>query len=353
MCAPLHVNGRTVGAIEVINRDERPFRADDLRLLMSLAASAATAIENARLYQRAQQEIIERTRAEEALEAERTSLARRVEARTEELRTANAELAEAARMKDRFVSNVSHELRTPLSVLTLLSGNLDVLYDRLDDAQRHKMIRDIRDYCCVLNDLIDNVLEISRIDSRRISWERGRVDLGSLVSLEADKQLPLAEKKRHALHVAGESGVYVRGNEGQLRQVIRNLLNNAIKYTPDGGEIICEYRRVEGNGNASDVSSAGTDLPAGAWATLRVSDTGIGISQGDLPRLFERFYRVDAQGSTPGVGLGLSIAKELVELHDGRIAVSSRLGEGTAFTVCLPLLAEEVVDERHTHDSGG
>jgi signal transduction histidine kinase len=335
-----------------MNKEGGAFCQDDLRLLSSLAGSAAAAIANARLYEQAQQEITERKRVEAALEAERSSLAQRVADRTAELRKANAELAQAARLKDRFVTNVSHELRTPLSVLTLLSGNLDMLYDRLDDDRRRKMVKDIREYGRVLRDLIDNVLEISRIDNQRLSQEVGRVDLGHLTEEEAAKQLPLAEKKSQTLHVTGERGLEVEGNEGQLRQVIRNLLNNAIKYTPEGGTITCEYRAHAGNGHLVGEWPGAKGLAPGAWAALRVADTGIGINQEDLPHLFERFYRVETQGSIPGVGLGLSIAKELVELHSGQIAVDSKLGEGAVFAVYLRLLAKEQNDGQNPHDTG-
>ena len=353
MCVPLQTQGRTIGAIEVMNKEGRPFAKDDLRLLSSLAGSAAAAIANARLYEQAQQEIAERRRVEAALEAERSSLARRVAERTAELREANTELAQAARLKDRFVSNVSHELRTPLSVITLLSGNLDMLYERLDDGKRRKMVQDIREYGRVLNDLIDNVLEISRIDSQRVSHEVRRVDLGHLAHQEAEKQLPLAQKKSQTLHVTGEENLCVQGNDSQLRQVISNLLNNAIKYTPVGGKITCEYRVHAGNGNLVGEWPGTEGLSPDRWAALRVADTGIGISQQDLPHLFERFYRVEAQGNVPGVGLGLSIAKELVGLHNGQIAVASRLGEGTVFAIYLRLLAEEQNDGQNLHDTGG
>ena len=238
-------------------------------------------------------------------------------------------------------------------MITLLSGNLDMLYERLDDGKRRKMVQDIREYGRVLNDLIDNVLEISRIDSQRVSHEVRRVDLGHLAHQEAEKQLPLAQKKSQTLHVTGEENLCVQGNDSQLRQVISNLLNNAIKYTPVGGKITCEYRVHAGNGNLVGEWPGTEGLSPDRWAALRVADTGIGISQQDLPHLFERFYRVEAQGNVPGVGLGLSIAKELVGLHNGQIAVASRLGEGTVFAIYLRLLAEEQNDGQNLHDTGG
>jgi PAS domain S-box-containing protein len=250
-------------------------------------------------------------------------------------------LKEAERLKDQFVSNVSHELRTPLSVIALVSGNLDTLYARLDDSKRRKMIRDIREHARVLDDLVGSVLEVSRIDSQRISMVRQQVHLAQLAREEADKQMPLAGKKSQTLRVIGDEGLSVWGNDGQLRQVIRNLLNNAIKYTPDGGQITCECLARAGHELVETAWPGSADLPASRWAALRVVDTGIAISPQDLPHVFERFYRVQPQGNIPGTGLGLSIARELVELHGGHIAAASTLGVGSIFAIYLPLLEEE------------
>ncbi len=246
-------------------------------------------------------------------------------------------LKEAQRLKDRFVSNVSHELSTPLSVITLLADNLDTLYERLDDDKRRQMIRDIQKHAQVLNDLIEGVLEASRLDSERILLQRQPVNLALLARQEVQEQRILAQKKSQALRVNGVEQLTVWGNDGQLRQIIRNLLSNAIKYTPDGGQITCECSSLGDQALQETAWPGSADLPPGHWAALRVVDTGLGISPQDLPRLFERFYRVQTQGNIRGTGLGLSIAKELTELHNGRIAVASTLGEGSVFAVYLPL----------------
>lgn len=267
-------------------------------------------------------------------------------------------LREAERLKDEFVSNVSHELRTPLSVLTLLSGNLETLYERLDEQKRRNLVHDIRGYVRLLNDLIAGVLEISRIDGGRTASERQELDLAHIAREEADKQLPLAQKKNQLLRVIGVEQLIMIGNEGQIRQIIRNLLNNAIKYTSNGGQIICECRLYERtidderlatnlitNEHVFDTQVEAwpiqRDLAPGQWACLRVSDTGIGISSADQERIFERFYRVETQGNIPGTGLGLSIVWELVKLHAGAIAVASLPGQGSSFVIYLPLAVEE------------
>ena len=249
-------------------------------------------------------------------------------------------LRQAEQLKDQFVSNVSHELRTPLSVITFISGNLDMLYERLDEAKRRKMIRDIREHTQTLNDLISRILEVSRIDGRRIPMEREQVDLAQLVREEVDQQMPLARAKSQTLNVMGVEALIVRGNDGQLRQVMRNLVNNAIKYTPQGGQITCECSELTGGVVSGSAWPGCAGLAAGHWAAVRVSDTGIGISPQDLAHVFERFYRVSAQGNVPGTGLGLSIARELVELHDGHINAASTLGQGSIFAVYLPVVEE-------------
>jgi PAS domain S-box-containing protein len=248
-------------------------------------------------------------------------------------------IKEAERLKDEFVSNVSHELRTPLSVIALISGNLDRLYGRLSDERRQEMIRDIRGHAQVLNDLIGGVLDISRIESGRISMQRQETDLAQLAEEEADKQLPLAQKKLLGLRVIATGSLVVSGSGEQLGQVVRNLLNNAIKYTPTQGQITCECAVL--SESVAETSWPGShNLAPGRWAAVRVIDTGIGISQQDLPYVFDRFYRVKAQGGIPGTGLGLSIAKELIESHGGHIAAASTPGEGSTFAIYLPLLEE-------------
>lgn len=252
----------------------------------------------------------------------------------------------AERLKDQFVSNVSHELRSPISLITLLVGSLEMLYSRMDDTKRIEIIRDIRQHTRVLSDLIGDVLEISRIDSGRITMEQERMNLAGLVREEVIHMLPLAMKKTQQLEVQGIDELWVTGQESQLRQVMRNLLSNAIKYTPDGGQITClcdcightaeRVRHLDGM-RLRDVWPGIEGLPPGSWAAVCVVDSGIGIAPTDVLHVFERFYRAQAQGDIPGTGLGLSIAWELVKRHGGYLEVSSVPGEGSRFAVYLPL----------------
>jgi PAS domain S-box-containing protein len=251
-------------------------------------------------------------------------------------------LKETERAKNEFVSNVSHELRTPLSVLTLIGDNLDTLYERLEDDRRRKMIRDIQKHTQILNELIGDVLEISRIDSRRISMEREPLNLTQLVQTEIEEMQPLAQQKSQTLQISRRQQLDVLGNSDQLRQVIRNLVSNAIKYTPEGGQIRCEGAILSCPSLTDDqereIWPGRTTLPGGFWAAWHVTDTGMGISEEHLPHLFDRFYRVKAQRNTRGTGLGLAITKKLIELHGGHIAVASTLDEGSTFAIYLPLL---------------
>ena len=254
-------------------------------------------------------------------------------------------LKKADRAKDEFVSNVSHELRTPLSILTLVSDNLESLYNRLDDDKRQKMIRDIQKHTQILNDLINDVLEISRLDSGRVSMEREVVNLAQLVQAEVEEILPLAQQKFQTLQANGCDELNVLGHSAQLRQIIRNLLINAIKYTPEAGEIRCEWLLISvAEADVSPVTEtawpASVSLSPGRWAALRVVDTGIGISPENLPHIFERFYRVEARRNIRGTGLGLAIAQKLIHLHHGHIAVTSTLHKGSIFAIYLPLFDE-------------
>lgn len=246
-------------------------------------------------------------------------------------------LQQAERMKERFISNISHELRTPLSIITLLSGNLDTLYDRLEDAKRRNMIRDIRKHAQVLDDLIGDVLEIARIDSGHIHTEHARLNLADLISEEVGKQQPLADRMRIEIVTDGPDVLAVEGDEDQLRRVLRNLINNAIKYNRQGGRITIGWRVYDGGSCAVSAWPGCAGLPDGQWAAVRIADTGIGLGEKELPRIFDRFYRVKTKGNIPGTGLGLAIARDLIAWHAGHIAVSSQRGHGSTFAFYLPM----------------
>lgn len=248
---------------------------------------------------------------------------------------------EAERLKDLFVSNVSHELRTPVSIISLNCDNLHTFGERLDARRRGQILHDIHEQAHVLQGLVDNVLLSFQLSGSHLARPMAAVDLAALVREEVERQRPVARQRSQQLVAGAEAPVIVSGSQVHLRQVVRNLVDNAIKYTPAGGRIecACTVRACEAVAGEEDAREV-----AAGWAVVAVSDSGRGIDAHHLPRLFDRFYRVDAEGDVPGTGLGLPIVRELVELHGGRIEVASAPGRGSTFTVYLPLIEEGRVE---------
>jgi two-component system phosphate regulon sensor histidine kinase PhoR len=245
-------------------------------------------------------------------------------------------IKEAERAKDRFISNISHELRTPLSIITLHSGNLDILFDRLDADQRRRLVREIRTHADILNDLLEDVLELSRINSGHLHMEERPVDLGELLASEGEQLRILAEQKGLHFEVKAQLNLIVRGDETLLRRIIRNLISNAVKFTQPGGRILAEVALMEPLISTVQAWPGYADMESREWIGLRVIDSGIGIAPEHLSRLFDRFYRVRNQVGAPGTGLGLSITRELVTRHGGWMGVASKPGEGSTFACYFP-----------------
>lgn len=221
-----------------------------------------------------------------------------------------------------FVANVSHELRTPLTAIkgfaeTLLAGALQ------DQKNSRRFVEIIRDHSARLSRLTDDLMKLSRIEAGKLPLDLRTVDLAEIISLEEGPAQAAAARKgiRFAVEPSSTHVAHVRGDAGLLREVVRNLLDNAIQYTPTGGEISVN---AKSNGNS---------------AVVTVADTGIGIPQAEQSRIFERFYRVDDARSREagGTGLGLAIAKHVVESHGGRIWVESAVGEGSKFHFSIPV----------------
>lgn len=249
-------------------------------------------------------------------------------------------LKAAERLKDHFISNISHELRTPLSIIALHSGNLDTLYKRLTDERRQLLIREVRAQAELLDDLIGDMLELSRLDNAQPSTELQTVNLGALLRREATRLQPLAERKGLNLEVRSAQLLLIQGDEAELHQCVRNLISNAIKFTPMGGKIICECRKMDAGSVDPRAWPAYMSSGASSYVGLRVVDNGIGIGAEHLPHLFERFYRVQNQSRVPGTGLGLAITHELITRHGGWLGVASTPGVGSTFVFYLPLNAE-------------
>ncbi len=225
------------------------------------------------------------------------------------------ELRRLERVRRDFVANVSHEFKTPLTAIqgfaeTLLGGALD------DRANRNRFVEIIREHAWRLARLTDDLLKLSRIEAGRLELELRPVNVEALVNSCVETARFQAGEKGLRIQVQLQEGLPpVRGDAARLAEVLQNLLDNALQYTPRGGQI-----DVEAHSSGHEV-------------IFTVADTGIGIPESDLERIFERFYRVDAARSREvgGTGLGLSIARHIVDAHGGRIWVESAVGQGSRF----------------------
>jgi heavy metal sensor kinase len=218
----------------------------------------------------------------------------------------------------RFTADASHELRTPL---TAIRTETEVaLRQTLDPADYHHLLGSILEECDRLTRLTDQLLALSREEAGVVCPVRACVDLSALLDSVVETMRSLADAKGLHLGLAAKETIRILGDEMRLRQVFYNLLDNAIKYTPEGGTVEVRLeRQLHG-------------------AVVTVRDNGIGIPPEHLPRVFDRFYRVDKARSREhgGTGLGLSIAKTIVTAHAGRIELTSTPGQGTLCTVTLP-----------------
>ncbi|WP_339267245.1 ATP-binding protein [Paenibacillus sp. FSL W8-0187] len=233
------------------------------------------------------------------------------------------------RMRSEFVANVSHELKTPLAAVkgfaeTLLGGGVT------DEKTSRSFLQIIYDESERLNRLIGDILELSKIESKRIQMDYSPIHLSAFFDTISEMMRTVAEKKRISLELDIPEELFMEGDEDKLRQIFMNLLSNAISYTQEGGRVKLTALEKHSHGNAEDI------------VEFIVKDSGIGIPKKDLPRIFERFYRVDKARSrgSGGTGLGLSIVKHLVDLHHGTIKVESELGIGSSFIIELPILQE-------------
>lgn len=229
-------------------------------------------------------------------------------------------------MRSEFVANVSHELKTPIAAVkgfaeTLLAGGVK------DEETARSFLQIIYDEGDRLNRLIGDILELSKIESKRAPLEYAPIQLKELFDNIFEVLQSAADKKSIAIHHDIPEHMFIEGDEDRLRQIFMNLLSNAINYTPDGGRVKVEIQ-IKHEGSEEEKIK------------FIISDTGIGIPKKDLPRIFERFYRVDKARSrnSGGTGLGLSIVKHLVELHHGTIIVESKVGEGSSFILELPFM---------------
>jgi len=298
---PLRVGSDVCGVMNVAFEQPHVFTASELNVLELLADQAAVAIHNARMHQQ-------------------------VRAHADELAAALAQQEELDRLKGEFIQNVSHELRLPLA---LIRGYAEMLDDgelgELQSDQQHP-VAVIARRSCMLSELVEDITLILGAETRPPEWKP--VALHEIVRVAVDEFRIRADETGLTLQSDVADVPPVSGSLIYLRRVLDNLLNNAIKFTPEGGKITVRVWQEN------------------AGVMLEVRDTGIGIPADQLERIFDRFYQVDGsiRRRYGGVGLGLALVKELVDLHGGQVEVESQFGEGSAFIVTLPVSEEAGVD---------
>jgi signal transduction histidine kinase len=246
-----------------------------------------------------------------------------VDERTQELRVANGRLRELDQLKSHFLSNVSHELRTPLAGIgSLVENMLDGMTGELNEKQT-RYIAGIKESSERLARLINDLLDLSVIESGKINLVPTTFSLPALVSEVAEALRPVATAKSVSLTAAAAAQDHLAwADRDRITQVLTNLVGNAIKFTPAGGSIELGTEEQTDSG----------------WLGVYISDTGPGIAPEEAARIFDEFYQIRNPGKekSKGVGLGLAISKKIVELHRGAINVTSVPGCGSKFSFTLP-----------------
>lgn len=307
VAVPLKVKDRVLGSLMVDRIQAHSLSQDDLELMMTVAHQVAIALDNAAAY--------------EQIEGLNMGLEVKVRERT-------YELEQADRLRSQFLSLVSHELKTPLtSIKGFLQNLLDGLTGPLNDKQQRYLSR-MLDNSDRLIRMIEALLDRTRIQSGRLDLVPGNIDLGHCVTDAVEQLRLLAQAKQQTLEMVAPSGpLMVWADRDRLIQIVTNLVQNAVKFTPDGGSIIVTVRQ---------------ENQTLAWVSVR--DTGPGIPPEFLNQIFDPFFRAkQVRSGIKGLGLGLSIVRTLVELQGGAITARSESGRGAEFSFTIPLLSTMAV----------
>ncbi|HEV2966839.1 MAG TPA: HAMP domain-containing sensor histidine kinase [Candidatus Dormibacteraeota bacterium] len=239
-------------------------------------------------------------------------------------RRLHVDLARAYRHKSEFLASMSHELRTQLSsVIGFSELLLSDTTDRFDEPRRRKFLAQINSSGRYLLDLTSDILDLAKIESGHVTLRLETVMIVEVAHGVITAMLPLAEKKSIRIKAELAAAGHVQADAGKLRQMLLNLVSNAVKFTPQGGHVTIGARRLDDT------------------VEISVSDDGIGIAESEFEHLFEEFRQVDSDVAREqhGTGLGLALTKRFVELHGGQIRLASELGKGSVFTLSLPLAA--------------
>ncbi|GAK56399.1 multi-sensor signal transduction histidine kinase [Candidatus Vecturithrix granuli] len=311
LSVPLKIKGNIIGVLNLIDPQVARFTQEDLRFIEPIAGAAAIAIENARLYTMAQQEITERKRAETALLAAHN-----------EVKEKNAQLEALNASKDKFFSIISHDLRSPFNTLL---GFAQLLLEQLDQYSKADILSHVEKlYHSAerLYALLENLLTWSRIQRGAMEFRPEHLNLHEITDYTLDLLAAKAEQKQITLTNTVSENISVWADEQMLTTIMRNLVSNAVKFTTEGGSVtISAHSRDDHE------------------LEVAVVDTGLGIPQEHLSKLFRidtRYTNVGTAGES-GTGLGLNLCKDLVEKHYGKIWVESEPGQGSVFRFTLPL----------------
>jgi signal transduction histidine kinase len=307
VCVPIRTEQETIGVLFVARELPREFDGENARLMVTFADMAGNAMHRMALNEQTRRHAIE--------------LEERVASRTTELSEALRKAQEADRLKSEFIANINHELRTPLTNMILYYQMLQAqpsvkTQERLDVIGR-EMQR--------LRGLIEDLLNLSRLDLQQVHFNPMRQDLNKIVQSLVEDRRSLAEEHKLRVTVDLQTDLPpVSMDQAMIVQVVSNLLTNALHYTPGGGTV--------------HVKTMTEEMDGSTWIGFMVKDSGPGISAEDRPHLFERFYRGKSghASGAPGTGLGLAIVKQVVDRHGGRIVVPENEGKGAIFQVWLP-----------------
>jgi len=314
LAVPIRLGDRTLGVLDVEGDQPDAFDHGDVAVLQAIADQLALALENARAYQEAQ--------------------AQRDEARAmaEVLARTNAELAQAMQAKSEFMNRISHELRTPLQAVL---GFADLMAKEragpLTEKQR-RYLGHVLESGKHLLALVNDMLDLAKAEAGKMEMVPERVEVAEACDSVMSIIRARAEEKGVDLRIeVCDSDLTVVADATRLRQILLNLLDNAVKFTPEGGQVVLRAERV------ADFRAPGSD-EAQPVVLFSVADTGIGIKEEDFPKVFGQFEQIGdpLTRAAGGTGLGLALTKRLVELQDGHIWFESTYGEGTTFYVALP-----------------